>query len=280
MRPRRGVIPADAATYALLSVALAVFLFPVYWMLATSLKPPGEWLTSPPVFWPSTIHWANFTDALIKWGGLKGLRDSLIVASATTAVSMAIGVSAAYALGRFHTGGENLSFVILSILFMPPVAVAIPMYLFWSRLGLIDTYAALIGQYTVFNVPFIAWVLKGFFEDIPREMEESAVVNGASRWRAFWEIAIPLARPSIVAVTLLAFIFSWNEFFFAVILTRARVTTLPFILPTLMEGHNVLWGDIAAIAALGALPVVGLAFALQRYLVRGLSFGTVRERGS
>jgi multiple sugar transport system permease protein len=247
-------------------------------MLATSLKPPGEWLTRPPVFWPSTIHWENFTDALIKWGGLKGLRDSLIVASLSTAISMVVGVPAAYSLGRYRTGGENLSFIILSVLFMPPVAVAIPMYLFWSRLGLIDTYTALVGQYTVFNIPFIAWVLKSFFEDIPREMEESAVVNGATRWRAFWEIAVPLARPSIVAVTLLAFIFSWNEFFFAVILTRARVTTLPFILPTLMEGHNVLWGDIAAIATLGAVPVVVLAFLLQRYLVRGLSFGTVRER--
>lgn len=276
---RRGVRPSDLGAYTLLGVALAIFLFPVYWMVATALKPPGEWLTSPPVFWPSTIHWANFTDALIKWGGLKGLRDSLVVASATTALSMVLGVFAAYALGRFRTGGENLSFVILSILFMPPVAVAIPMYIFWSRLGLIDTYTALVGQYTVFNIPFIAWVLKSFFEDIPREMEESAIVNGAARWRAFWEVALPLARPSVVAVTLLAFIFSWNEFFFAVILTRARVTTLPFILPTLMEGHNVLWGDIAAIATLGAVPVVVLAFVLQRYLVRGLSFGTVRERG-
>lgn len=276
---RRGVRPSDLGAYTLLGVALAIFLFPVYWMVATALKPPGEWLTSPPVFWPSTIHWANFTDALIKWGGLKGLRDSLVVASATTTLSMVLGVFAAYALGRFRTGGENLSFVILSILFMPPVAVAIPMYIFWSRLGLIDTYTALVGQYTVFNIPFIAWVLKSFFEDIPREMEESAIVNGAARWRAFWEVALPLARPSVVAVTLLAFIFSWNEFFFAVILTRARVTTLPFILPTLMEGHNVLWGDIAAIATLGAVPVVVLAFVLQRYLVRGLSFGTVRERG-
>jgi multiple sugar transport system permease protein len=278
VRPRHGIHLADVGSYTLLGIALIVFLFPVYWMLATSLKPPGEWLTRPPVFWPSTIHWENFTDALIKWGGLKGLRDSLIVASLSTAISMVVGVPAAYSLGRYRTGGENLSFIILSVLFMPPVAVAIPMYLFWSRLGLIDTYTALVGQYTVFNIPFIAWVLKSFFEDIPREMEESAVVNGATRWRAFWEIAVPLARPSIVAVTLLAFIFSWNEFFFAVILTRARVTTLPFILPTLMEGHNVLWGDIAAIATLGAVPVVVLAFLLQRYLVRGLSFGTVRER--
>jgi multiple sugar transport system permease protein len=280
VRRRRGIRPQDVGIYVLLAVALVVFLFPVYWMLVTSVKPPGEWLTSPPVFWPSSLHWENFTDALIKWGGYKGLRDSLIVASATTAFSMVLGVFAAYSLGRFHTGGDNLSFVILSILFMPPVAVAIPMYLLWNKLGLIDTPAALIGQYTVFNVPFIAWVLKSFFEDIPVEMEDSALVNGATRWRAFWEIAVPLARPSIIAVALLAFIFSWNEFFFAVILTRAEVTTLPFILPTLMEGHNVLWGDIAAIATLGALPVGVLAFVLQRYLVRGLSFGTVRERAS
>ena len=183
---------------------------------------------------------------------------------------------AAYAIGRYQTGGDNLSFTVLSILFMPPVAVAIPMYLFWSALGLIDSYTALILQYIVFNIPFLTWVLKGFFEDIPRDMEDSAMVNGATRWRAFWEIAVPLARPAILAVSLLAFIFSWNEFFFALILTRANVTTLPFILPVLMEGHDVLWGDIAAIATLGALPVVILAFALQKYLVRGLSFGTLR----
>jgi multiple sugar transport system permease protein len=240
------------------------------------VKPPGQWLNDPPVFIPSELHWANFTDALFKWGGLKGLTDSLIVASLSTLLSLLLGVPAAYAIGRYQTGGDNLSFTVLSILFMPPVAVAIPMYLLWSWLGLLDSYTALILQYTVFNIPFITWVLKGFFEDIPRDMEDSALINGATRWRAFWEIAVPLARPAILAVALLAFIFSWNEFFFAVILTRADVTTLPFILPVLMEGHDVLWGDIAAIATLGALPVVLLAFALQKYLVRGLSFGTLR----
>ena len=186
-----------------------------------------------------------------------------MVSSFSTLLSLLLGVPAAYALGQFRTGGENLSFTVLSILFMPPVAVAIPMYLFWSSLGLLDSYAALILQYTVFNLPFISWVLKSFFEDISRDMEESALVNGATRWRAFCQIAVPLARPAILAVGLLAFIFSWNEFFFALILTRANVTTLPFILPVLMEGHNVLWGDIAAIATLGALPVVILAFVLQ-----------------
>jgi multiple sugar transport system permease protein len=273
-RERFGL--SDLACGFALAVALFVFLAPVLWMLITAVKPPGEWLNDPPVFIPSELHWANFTDALFKWGGLKGLTDSLIVASLSTLLSLLLGVPAAYAIGRYQTGGDNLSFTVLSILFMPPVAVAIPMYLLWSWLGLLDSYTALILQYTVFNIPFITWVLKGFFEDIPRDMEDSALINGATRWRAFWEIAVPLARPAILAVALLAFIFSWNEFFFAVILTRADVTTLPFILPVLMEGHDVLWGDIAAIATLGALPVVLLAFALQKYLVRGLSFGTLR----
>jgi len=273
---RQGLTLADVLCGLALAVALFVFLAPVLWMVITAVKPPGEWLNTPPVFIPSELHWANFTDALFNWGGLKGLKDSFVVASLSTLLSLVIGVPAAYALGRYHTGGDNLSFTVLSILFMPPVAVAIPMYLFWSALGLLDSYTALILQYTVFNIPFICWVLKSFFEDIPRDMEDSAMVNGASRWRAFLEIAVPLARPAILAVALLAFIFSWNEFFFAVILTRADVTTLPFILPVLMEGHDILWGDIAAIATLGALPVVILAFALQKYLVRGLSFGTLR----
>ncbi|HUC16388.1 MAG TPA: carbohydrate ABC transporter permease [Acetobacteraceae bacterium] len=255
---------------------LLLFLSPVFWMLITAIKPPGEWLNSPPIFWPSHIDLGNFAEALVHWGGFKGLVDSLAVASGATALSLVVGIFAAYSLGRFRTGGENLSFTILSVLFMPPVAVAVPMYLFWRAFGLLDSFSALILQYTVFNVPFICWVLKSFFEDIDPAMEESALVNGATRWQAFLHIALPQARPAIVAVALLSFIFSWNEFFFAVILTRARVTTLPVILPTLMEGHDIRWGSIAAIASIAALPVICLAFALQRYLVRGLSFGALR----
>jgi multiple sugar transport system permease protein len=157
---RSGVTFYDLLTYAALSLALFVFLAPVLWMLITAVKPPNEWLTTPPILIPSELHWANFTDALFTWGGAKGLEDSLIVASLSTLLSLLIGVPAAYALGRFNTGGDNLSFTVLSILFMPPVVVAIPMYLFWSALGLLDSYTALILQYTVFNLPFIAWVLR------------------------------------------------------------------------------------------------------------------------
>jgi multiple sugar transport system permease protein len=260
-----------------LGIGLIFFLFPIYWMLDTAVKPPNEWLVNPPVFVPSRLYFTNFTDALFFYNGIKGLLDSSIVAISSTAIGMVIGTLAAYSLARFRTGGSNLSFFILSVLFMPPVAIAIPMFLFWSNLGLVDTYIALIVQYLVFTIPFVTWLMKGFFQDLPVELEESALVNGASRLRAFWEVVLPTVRPALVATALFALIFTWNEFTFAVLLSRGRVTTLPFILPTLMESHNVLWGDIAAIATIGALPVVIIAFALQRYLVRGLSFGAIKS---
>lgn len=263
--------------YTGLAIGMLFFLFPIYWMLATAVKPPNEWLVNPPVFIPSRLYFTNFTDALFFYNGVKGLIDSAIVAVSSTAIGLIIGTLAAYSIARFRTGGSNLSFFILSVLFMPPVAVAIPMFLFWSTLGLVDTYIALIVQYLVFTVPFVTWLMKGFFQDLPVELEESALVNGASRLRAFWEIVLPTVRPALVATALFALIFTWNEFTFAVLLSRGRVTTLPFILPTLMESHNVLWGDIAAIATIGALPVVIIAFALQRYLVRGLSFGAIKS---
>ncbi len=261
-----------------IAVALVFFLFPIYWMLVTSLKPPGEWLTNPPVFIPSQLYWQNYTDALFQQGGWKGLIDSAVVSISATALGMLVGTLAAYSLARYRTGGTNLSFFILSVLFMPPVAIGIPMFLFWSTLGLVDTYIALIVQYLLFTVPFATWIMKGFFEDLPRELEESALVNGAGRLRAFFDVALPNVRPALVATTLFAYIFTWNEFTFAVLLSRGNVTTLPFILPTLMESHYVLWGDIAAIASIATLPVIVIAFALRGYLVRGLSFGAVRSR--
>lgn len=263
--------------YAGIGVAVIFFLFPVYWMLITSVKPPPEWQTNPPIFLPSRLYFQNFTDALFVYNGVKGLMDSAIVAASSTAIGMVIGTLAAYSIARFRTGGINLSFFILSVLFMPPVAVAIPMFLFWSNLGLVDTYLALVVQYLIFTVPFVTWLMKGFFQDLPVELEESALVNGASRLRALWDVVLPSVRPALVATALFALIFTWNEFTFAVLLSRGRVTTLPFILPTLMESHNILWGDIAAIATIGALPVVIVAFLLQRYLVRGLSFGAIKS---
>lgn len=261
----------------LIAIALLFFLFPVYWMLNTALKPPNEWLTNPPIFYPHRLDFTNFSQALMQWGGFKGLWDSLVVSVGATALSLVGGVMGAYAIARYKTGGDNFSFFVLSVLFFPPVVVSIPMFQFWRSLNLIDTFPAMIVQYSSFTTPFVTWILKGFFEDLPIELEESAMVNGAGRWHAFWDVALPSVKGAIVATALLAFIFSWNAFTFATILSQGHITTLPYILPTLMEGHYVLWGDIAAIATVAVIPIVILAFLLQKYLVRGLSFGTVRE---
>ena len=273
---RQGIGLSDLACGFALAIALFVFLAPVLWMLITAVKPPGEWLNEPPVFIPSELHWANFTDALFKWGGLKGLTDSLIVASLSTALSLLLGVPAAYAIGRYQTGGDNLSFTVLSILFMPPVAVAIPMYLFWSALGLIDSYTALILQYMVFNIPFLTWVLKGFFEDIPRDMEDSATVerrDPLARLLGDRRAAGASGDPRRFAARL------------HLLVERILLRADPH---SGQRDHLALHpagADGGARRALGRhrrdrdarrLPVVLLAFALQKYLVRGLSFGTLR----
>jgi multiple sugar transport system permease protein len=265
-----------ALVYGGIGVAVLFFLFPIYWMVVTALKPPSEWLTYPPIFFPRYIHWSNFSQALTAYHGAKGLADSAVLTTTTTVLGLVFGVPAAYAMARFRPGGRHLSFFILSVLFLPPFSVALPMFIFWAHLGLVDTYFSLIAQDLTFTVPFVTWLMKGFIEDLPISLEESALVNGASRLRALWDVVIPNVRPGLVATSLFSLIFVWNEFTYAVILTRTRVSPLPVILPSLMESHYILWGDIAAMATVAAVPVVAICFFLQRYLVRGLSFGAIR----
>jgi multiple sugar transport system permease protein len=284
-RRRARRTPWSYARWVVLALVLIFFLFPIYWMLITSFKGISLWTRYPPLFYPDAIHFENYADALFHWGGLKGLEDSAIVCTATTILSMLIGVPAGYSIARFRIGGRNYAFWILSILFLPPVAVVVPLFNLWSGndfpwLNLIDTYQVLIIQYTVFNVPFVVWVMKGFFEDVPQELEDSALVNGTTRLRALWDVVLPMVRPGLGTTALFVFIFSWSEFLFALILTRRNVTPLPFVLPTLMEGHSIKWGDIAAIASIAACPLVLIAFLLQRYLVAGFSFGAIRQRSS
>lgn len=265
--------------YLAVAVTLVFFLFPIYWTLLTAVKHLKDQRVSPPVMWTWDWRLANFTEALFQWRGLDGLIDSTIITLSTTAISVILGTCAAYAIARYRIGGRNLSFFILSMLFMPPVAVILPHFLMWKSLNLVDRHLALIITYTVFNVPFATWIMKGFFEEIPAAAEEAALTSGASRLRAFWEVALPQVRPGVVVTTLFSIVFSWNEFIFSVILGRRTVTTLPFVIPTLMEGHDVKWGHIGAIATLAAAPIIILTFMLQKYLIRGMSFGVLREHG-
>jgi len=267
-------------TIGVLAIALMMFMFPVAWMFLTSFKTESEYFSYPPVFIPDDFSLRNYFNAMAfppdGRGGLQGLRDSLIIAAATALVSLIIGAPAAYSLARFRIGGENLSFWILSTRMFPPVASALPLFLIFKQLRLLDTHMALIIANTIFNLPFVIWLLKGFFEELPRGVEEAALIDGCTYWGSFVRIALPLIAPGIMVVTLFSFIFAWNEFMFALLLTRRSVRTLTIIVPSLVGGHEILWGEIAAIGVVAIIPGIVLSILLQRYLVRGLTLGALK----
>jgi len=261
--------------FVVIAILLIVFLSPIFWMVSTAFKDKGEYFTYPPVYLPKKLDFSHFFRGL-KLGGAKGIQDTLIVAAATTALSMVIGSLAAYSLARFRIGGKHFAFWILSIRMMPPVASVLPLFLFYRFLKILDTYEALIITYTIFNIPFAVWMLKGFFEELPVELEEAALVDGCGRLRAFYKIALPLIAPGLVATALFCFMFSWNEFFFALILTRSNVTPVTVVIAGMIGGHEILWAEISAVAAMASIPIIVLAIFLQRYLVRGLTLGAVK----
>lgn len=269
-----------AIVAAILLVALAFFMFPVIWMFLTSFKTEAEYFHYPPVFIPKDFSLRNYINAMAMppngRGGLQGLRDSLIIASASTLVSVLVGSLAAYSLARFKTGGDNFSFWILSTRMFPPVASALPLFLIFKQVRLLDTHLALITANTIFNLPFVIWLLKGFFEELPVELEEAALIDGCTQWGAFIRVALPLITPGLVATALFSFVFAWNEFMFALLLTRRNVRTLTIIVPSLVGGHEILWGEIAAIGTIAIIPGVVLSLLLQRYLIRGLTLGAVK----
>ena len=273
MRP--AALVRHGLTWLIVLAALAFFLLPVVWIFLTSFKDQGEVFSYPPVFLAKHFN-LRFYSATLGGAGGKALKDSLIVASANTALALLVGVPTAYSISRFRVGGQHLAFWILSIRMFPPVASAVPLFLLFRKYQLLDSYWALIIAYLTFNVPFVVWFVKGFFDDLPRDLEEAALVDGATRWRAFAGIAVRLAVPGIVTSALLAFVFSWNEFLLALFLTRSQVRTLPVALANLVGGHEIQWGEIGALTVIAIVPVVALALLLQRYVVRGLTFGAVK----
>jgi multiple sugar transport system permease protein len=270
-----GRLAKGVGSWLVILLALAFFLLPVVWIFLTSFKAQGEVFHYPPVFRPRHIDFSHYSAVLNGPGG-SALKDSLVVASANTALALLVGVPTAYSISRFRVGGQHLAFWILSIRMFPPVASAVPLFLLFRKYQMLDSYWALIIAYLTFNVPFVVWFVKGFFDDLPRDLEEAALVDGATRWRAFTGIALRLAVPGIVTSALLAFVFSWNEFLLALFLTRSNVRTLPVALANLVGGHEIQWGQIGALTVIAIVPVVVLALALQRYVVRGLTFGAIK----
>jgi multiple sugar transport system permease protein len=191
---------------------------------------------------------------------------------------MLIGVPAGYAYARNagKVGGKHAAFWILSIRMFPPIAPILPLFFMFRELGMIDTFSVMILLYLTFNVPLVVWLMRSFFQDVPRAVEEAALIDGYSRIEAFYKVALPLVSPGLVATTLLVWVFSWNEFQFALVFTRSSAQTYPVLIPSLVGGHATLWNQIAALSTMAMLPVIAIAVLMQRRLIRGLTLGAVK----
>lgn len=263
----------------ILMVALIFFLFPVMWMFLTSFKTQDQIFSTPPILIPPAEQWNldNYVAILRDNKGLQGVRDTTIVAFTTALISVSIGALAAYSLARFRFGGDEFSFWIISTRMFPPVASAIPLFLIFRQLEILDTHWVLIIANSVFNVPFAVWLLKGFIEDLPVELEEAALIEGATVFGAFWRITLPLITPGLVTAFLFTFVFTWNEFMFALLMTRRAVRPMTVVISSLAGGHTILWAQIAAAGVITIIPGVLVVIFLQRYIVRGLTMGALKN---
>jgi multiple sugar transport system permease protein len=251
-------------------------LIPLYWVFITSIKPSDDYLAVPPVFFPTEPTIVHYTAALFAYRGLDGLINSVVISVLATVLSTVFGTLMAFSLARFNTGGQHLSFWVLSQRFLPPIAIILPIFLIYRGLGLHDTHFGLIIAYTVFTLPVTVWMMFAYFRQMPRSLEEAALVDGCTRWQALWRVAIPLAAPGIVAAAVFAFIACWTEFFFALILTSRSAFTLPTVFRAFIGFQGAQYGEASALAIVSLVPSIVLGILAQRHLVRGLTLGAVR----
>lgn len=256
-------------------VITGIFLFPVYWLFMTAFKSPEEIFANPPMWLPGGIHWVNFRD-LADGDDLRSIWNSFVIASVSTMIAIVLGTMAAYSLARFRTGGDKLAVWTLSLRMVPPIVLAFPLFLMFASIGLVDTYTGLISIYVAINLPYVIWMMRGFIEDIPRELEQSALIDGCSRWQALVRVVFPMARTGILATAVFAFVYAFNEFAFAIVMTRLEVVTFPVQITHYFQPMSTFWARIGAMSIFGCLPVFFMIIAMNRYLVRGLSGGALK----
>jgi multiple sugar transport system permease protein len=273
---------AVVASSAGLLVFGLVYVFPLYWLVATSLKSKGELYQAQASLVPLSPTFEAYTDVLVGRAFLALLRNSIVVCTATVLITLVIGLLISYPITRLEVSRRVRVGVLnwaLSLRFLPPIVVVVPYFTIVRTIGLYDNPLALVFIYSLFNLPFSVWMLKGFLEEIPREIEEAALVDGATRWDGFRQVLLPLASPGLLAAATIIFTFSWSEFLFALILTASpKAQTFPVGVQGLVTQFEVIWNDMAAAGAIAmCLPLVLMVLA-RRYLVAGLTFGVIRER--
>ena len=257
---------------------LVIGAFPLFWMLSTSLKPSAEIFATPPRLVPAHPTLENFGRLFSDTRFLTFFRNSALVSLATVALTLGVSAPGAYGLTRFaFAGREKVAGLILTTYMFAPVMIIIPFYILVKQLGIVNTRLALVLSYTTFCLPFCLWLLRAFFESIPRELEEAALVDGAGRGRAVWHVVLPLALPGLIAAAIFTFILAYNDFLFALVLiTSEELKTLPVGVNDLFNATIVDWGMIMAAGVMITVPTVAFFVAIQRYLIQGWGAGGVK----
>lgn len=262
--------------YVLLAIVLIVFLTPIYLIGVSSVKPSPIMFQKPPafIFEPTFAH---YTDLFTMRPFGKFILNSLIVALGSTIFSLFFGSLAAYAISRIrHKRINDVAFWILSMRMFPPIAVVVPYYIIFKSVGLLDSPLALIIVYSTANIPLTAWLMKGFFDEVPVALEEAAAVDGYGLIETFWRVTLPLAAPGLAVSAVFCFIFSWNEFLFALMLTGSEAQTATVAVMSFWSADAVQWGRIMAGSFIILIPGIVFVLTCQRWLVRGLTMGSVK----
>jgi multiple sugar transport system permease protein len=256
---------------------VGLWLLPLYWIGLTSLKPLDVINSATPVFLSFAPTAGNYRELFERFEFGRVMANSLWIVGASTAIVVALALPAAYALTRMRLrNADRIALFVLSLRFMPGVVVVLPYYLMYQRLALTDTLSGMILIYVAFGLPFAIWLLRGFLKDIPADVEEAARLDGLRPFAILWRIVGPMARPGIAVTAIFTFVFGWNEYLYALVLTVDRATTLPIQISKMIDAYSVLWGPLSAAVVLQLVPMVAVIFILQRHIVRGLALGTVR----
>ncbi|HEY4945907.1 MAG TPA: carbohydrate ABC transporter permease [Candidatus Limnocylindrales bacterium] len=272
--------------YAGMAIALVVILGPFLWLLISSVADKVDLLARPLSWIPAHISFQRFIDLTV--GGAPGdsqalefrsaMLNSLVIASVTTIVGVSVGTVAAYAFSRFRFPGRGwMILAFMATTMLPPIALLLPLYQIMSTLGLSDTPLALIIIYSSFVTPYVVWLMRGYLDTVPRELDDAARVDGCSRLGALWRVILPVSRPGLLSTSLLAFLLAWDEFLYALVITQTNASkTLPVALNDFIGRYGVDFGRLATGGVIAAIPPLVIAFVFQRYLVSGLTAGSVK----
>lgn len=267
-----------ALLYAVLLVLAAAVLLPFYWMVISSFRPPEALFSSKPSLWPSHLALEHYAHVLLRTSFVAQFKNSVIVAIGTTLVCILTGSFAGYSLSRFKfTGAFVVSMVIFLAMMFPATVVLIPLFLVFRTLKLLNTYWGLILAYATFALPFCTWMMKGFFDSIPVELEEAAIVDGCSRAGAMFRVAFPLAAPGVAATAMFGFLLAWNEYLFALTFTTSEdMRTLPVGLTLFSGEYYTNYGALMAASLMVCIPVLAFFLYANRYMIQGLTAGAVK----